>query len=107
MTSRVVDCVSPLQQPHLTPSPRCAHHTVCPSCYLRCSRNTVHGYYNQTYTSETPLSGSNLAVAFGGWADVTTALSDAAGTYSKMVGTKYLDIGGGNNNGYWTASVIT
>ncbi|KAG5181543.1 hypothetical protein JKP88DRAFT_141883, partial [Tribonema minus] len=66
------------------------------------------GYYHQTWdAARTAPAGTTLGVAFGGWADVTLALSDATNTFSKLGGAKYLDVGGGNGSGAWTAALIT
>ena len=49
----------------------------------------------------------NLAVAFSGWASVSSALTDSAAAYSSLKGIKFLSIGGGNGNGRFTAAVLT
>lgn len=65
------------------------------------------GYYYKTWESKSAPTGTNLGVAFGGWASASQALTDALGTFSRLAGSKYLDVGGGNANGYWTASRIS
>ncbi|KAG5192730.1 hypothetical protein JKP88DRAFT_159682 [Tribonema minus] len=67
----------------------------------------VKGYYDQTWQQRAAPSGTNLGVAFGGWADVDQALADAQQVYNNLVGSKYLDIGGGDSNGRWTSNSIT
>jgi hypothetical protein len=66
------------------------------------------GAYDWTWVVGAPaVSGANMGVAFSGWADVTNALRDSAGTLSSLPGTKYLSIGGGNANGRFTAQVLS
>ena len=47
-----------------------------------------------------------MAISFSGWNDVTNALSDGQQVFTKLQGEKYLDIGGGNANGRWSADII-
>jgi hypothetical protein len=67
----------------------------------------VQGYYDKTWAPRAAPAGTNLGVAFSGWARATRALSDAAVTFPSLVGSKYLSIGGGNGNGRWTLASIT
>ena len=47
-----------------------------------------------------------MAISFSGWNDVNNALSDGQQVFNKLQGEKYLDIGGGNANGRWSADII-
>jgi hypothetical protein len=73
----------------------------------RIAGGIVQGYYDWTWAPRAAPAGTNLGVAFGGWASATNALTDAAGILPSLVGAKYLDIGGGNTNGRWTLASIT
>lgn len=64
-------------------------------------------YWLWTYSSGKPLPGATIGIAFSGWANVKTALADSAGKMNQLAGKKFLCIGGGNNNGAFTASVLT
>jgi len=57
------------------------------------------GYWDKTWSSSGAPAGATFGVAFNGWADPATALSDSAGVYNSLVGRKYISIGGGNKNG--------
>jgi hypothetical protein len=74
---------------------------------LACPTTGIIGYYDQTWAPHGAPAGANLGVAFGGWASATTALSDAAGVFSSLVGAKYLDVGGGDTTGRWSLNSIT
>ena len=65
------------------------------------------GYWLWTYASGAPLPGATIGIAFSGWADVDTALSQSAGKLAALVGKKFLSIGGGNTNGAFTNTVLT
>jgi hypothetical protein len=47
---------------------------------------------------------TNVGVAFSGWADPNSALSDSNSVYSRLPGRKYISLGGGNANGRFTWS---
>lgn len=65
----------------------------------------VIGYWWWTWSStQQAPAGTNLGVAFSGWADVNSALSESAAIVNKLPGQKYLSIGGGNDNGHFTAA---
>lgn len=68
---------------------------------------TYMGYWLWTYSSGNSLPGANIGIAFSGWADVDTALSDSAAKLGQLVGKKFLCIGGGNSNGAFTSTVLT
>jgi len=48
----------------------------------------------------------NLAVAFSGWVDPATAVSNSASIKNSLPGTKYIGLGGGNSNGAWTSALV-
>ncbi|WP_173974932.1 LysM domain-containing protein [Magnetospirillum sp. LM-5] len=64
------------------------------------------GYWRRTWLSVTPPAGANLGIAFSGWTDPDQALSNSAATVAGLVGTKYLGLGGGNENGRFSADLL-
>jgi len=81
---------SPAPQPTPTPAP-----TPAPPA----PAGDIIGYWDKTWAPGAAPTGANLGVAFNGWADPAQALSDSAGVYNDLAGTKYISIGGGNANG--------
>lgn len=65
---------------------------TCPSA----SDAQYKGYWNWTWSSstETP-AGTNLGIAFSGWADVSKAVSQSAHVKDHLPGQKFLSLGGG------------
>ena len=51
-------------------------------------------------------AGTNLDIAFGGYADIALALNDAAATSTHLLSKKLLNVGGGNWAGHWTVALI-
>jgi hypothetical protein len=68
---------------------------------------SVQGIWYWTWSSSASVSGKTLSVAFSGWVDADQALSDSSSIYPKLVGQKYLSIGGGNGNGHFTAASLS
>jgi len=68
----------------------------------------VIGLYYWTWdnSNPTPPAGCNLGVAFGGYSNPGTALSDASSVHNKLPGTKYLDLGGGDSSGNWDSGTL-
>ena len=66
----------------------------------------VIGYWDEGWRKVTPPEGANMAIAFMGYSDITTALQDSAKLISAMVGKKYLCLGGGNDAGGWSIQTI-
>ena len=64
------------------------------------------GYWDWTWSGTACPNNATLSIAFSGWADVDTALADSSNVQSSLVGTKYLCIGGGNNNGRFNVTVL-
>jgi len=63
------------------------------------------GLWYWTWTgAATAPTGSTLGLSFSGWTSVSNAISESAAIINKLPGTKILTLGGGNDNGYWTAS---
>ena len=48
----------------------------------------------------------NFSVAFSGWNNITSALSESELIYSSLRGDKYIAFGGGNANGIWSEDVL-
>jgi len=68
---------------------------------------TTVGYWWWSWQpSGSPPGGTNLGVAFSGYADPDLALSNSQPLYDKLPGMKFLDIGGGDNAGKWTSSQL-
>ncbi len=66
----------------------------------------VIGYWDEGWETVTPPQGANMAIAFMGFSNITTALKDSAKLVDKMVGAKYLCLGGGNEAGGWSSQTI-
>jgi hypothetical protein len=66
------------------------------------------GYWWWTWSAtQLAPANTNIAIAFSGWADPNKALSDSGGVVHKLpVGSKYISLGGGNSNGYFTLSSV-
>ena len=47
-----------------------------------------------------------VGVAFSGWADPLKALQDSSAVQNKLPGTKYISLGGGNENGRFTNDIL-
>jgi hypothetical protein len=73
-----------------------------------CSAQTYKGYYQQTWkaTGKQP-SGTNIGIAFSGWANPNNAVSDSNGVKGALPNTKYIALGGGNANGRWTSALLS
>merc|ERR1711896_83255 len=52
------------------------------------------------------MGGANLGVAFSGWNDPAKALAESEPIRNKLVGDKWIDAGGGNKNGRWSADFL-
>ena len=66
------------------------------------------GIYDWTWTQGGALMppNTNLAVAFSGWADPKNAISESSAIFSKLVGSKYISLGGGASTGHITSQVL-
>ena len=63
------------------------------------------GYWRWTWSRAcVPPNGASIGLAFSGWADVETALQNSDHVRGSLQGRKYICIGGGNDNGAFTAS---
>jgi hypothetical protein len=60
------------------------------------------GFWDKTYMEEPIPSNATMSIAFSGWSDVEKVLSDSNKVLNELVGTKYICIGGGNENGAFT-----
>jgi len=71
------------------------------------------GYYEWTWTwsldGQSPVNHTdeNFSIAFSGMADTISALSESETVYTSLRGERFICIGGGNDNGRWTASAIS
>lgn len=67
----------------------------------------VRGYWWWTWSrTKSAPDDTNVGIAFSGWADVNSAISDSSAVYSKLPGMKVISIGGGNANGRFTVSTL-
>lgn len=57
--------------------------------------SSVIGFWYFTWKAETPPEGTNMSLAFSGYADIDDALSSSMNVRDKLVGKKYLTVGGG------------
>ena len=66
------------------------------------------GYWDWTWSPRTPLPGATMGIAFSGYADVSTGLTESNRVKSSLVGDKYFCIGGGGETtGAMTGTVLT
>ena len=74
---------------------------------LNATLDDVRGYWWWTWsTTNSAPTNTNVGIAFSGWADVNSAISESSNVYNKLPGTKILSIGGGNANGRFTSSTL-
>jgi len=76
--------------------------------WMSMSNAQVVGLYYWTWSSgSVNVSRTNLDVAFSGEIDPENALSESRSILGKLVGEKYISIGGGDSSGRWTANSLT
>ena len=83
--------------------------TAAPSISLAPTSTIQYvGIYDWTWTQGSAVipPNTNLAVAFSGWADPTNAMSESSAIFSKLVGSKYISLGGGASTGHITSQVL-
>ncbi|WP_138506739.1 hypothetical protein, partial [Nostoc sp. PA-18-2419] len=70
--------------------------------------NLIKGYWDKTYSPSHPFDHSTLGIAFSGWAKPDQALSDSAKIKNRLVGHKYISLGGGDSdgNGSFTQEIL-
>ena len=66
----------------------------------------IIGYWDEGWEQVTPPWGANMSIAFLGYSNISEALRDSSKLRSRMVGRKYLAIGGGNDAGAFSASIV-
>jgi len=64
------------------------------------------GFWWWTWGNGSPPGGTNIGIAFSGWSNPQSALSDSSQRQPHLPGTKFISIGGGNNNGAWSSSQL-
>jgi len=74
-------------------------------CTIRTNAQ-VEGIYFWSWSSHANVTYTNLDVAFSGDVDPDRAISDSSSIYPKLIGQKYLSIGGGDNDGRWTETSV-
>ncbi len=62
------------------------------------------GYWNRTWSPRVAPAGSTMGLAFSGWTDPATALSQSAPVKAGLAGAKFITLGGGNANGAFQAT---
>lgn len=65
------------------------------------------GYWRKTWVACTAPAGATMGLAFSGWTDPNSALSNSAPVVDGLVGVKYITLGGGNENGAFSASALS
>jgi len=69
------------------------------------ARDGVVGYYAPTWgMASVGQDDANVGVAFSGWNDITTALSESQGL--ELKGTQYLSLGGSSEQGTFTPETV-
>jgi hypothetical protein len=67
----------------------------------------IHGYWWWTWSnSKSAPTGTNMGIAFSGYADPNKAVSDSASLKGKLPNVKYIDIGGGDKSGRWSSGQL-
>lgn len=92
------DCTAP-PTPAPTPAPPTPATTPAPV-------QEIVGYWDKTWGPVSAPQGANLGIAFNGWNDPEKALADSGNVKSSLVGEKWIDAGGGNENGRWNATLL-
>lgn len=64
------------------------------------------GYWAWTWTKAVIPTDTGISIAFSGWTDVTTALQQSTKIMHRLVGDKYICLGGGNQDGAFTRDNI-
>ncbi len=61
-----------------------------------------------TWTGVLPIlpAGTNIGVAFSGWSNINSALSESNAIVAKLPTKKYLSFGGGNHNGFISSATL-
>jgi len=77
------------------------------SCFYSSAHAQVKGIWAWTWSSSVNLANTNLDVAFSGEVDPDQAISASKSLSSKLKGSKYLSLGGGNAAGRWTSSLLS
>merc|ERR1719174_263406 len=67
------------------------------------STTDILGYWALTWQQTAVPSNANLGIAFSGWADPSKAKAESEPVHDGLVGGKWIDAGGGNANGRWSA----
>lgn len=65
------------------------------------------GYWCWTWSPGSAPTGCNTGIAFSGWTDVSTAVSQSNAVIDKLSGDKYICFGGGTSDGDMTAAGLT
>ena len=67
----------------------------------------IIGMWIQTWSPGTNYpEGINVGIAFSGWTDIATALSNSEAIFDTLPPAKFLSLGGGNTSGHWTAETL-
>jgi len=66
----------------------------------------VRGIWYWTWSSSVNLGSTNLGLAFSGYSDPASAMSNSNGVVNNLQGDKYISLGGGNSNGDWHSSTL-
>jgi hypothetical protein len=64
------------------------------------------GYWWQTWLNGHPPGDTNMGFAFTGDVKIQQAIDDSKSVQDKLPGEKYITLGGGDNDGRWSADFI-
>ena len=79
------------------PSPK----TTTPTPITTSAENI--GYWDWTWHDKPATLETTIGLAFSGWTDVATALAQSKKVYNRLVGEKYICLGGGGKSGRFDA----
>ena len=66
------------------------------------------GYWDWTWSPTAAVPGATMGIAFSGWANVDTAISQSNQVFNSLVGDKYISLGGGaEDTGAFTATFLS
>lgn len=65
-------------------------------------KNEIVGYWDWTWDPGASVPGTNIGIAFSGWAEVTTAIQQSEEIREDLEGSPFICLGGGNENGAFT-----
>lgn len=89
----------PSPEQNISPPP---HKISPPSSTTTVAAENI-GYWDWTWHDKPATPDTTIGLAFSGWTDVATALAQSKKVYNRLVGTKYICLGGGGKAGRFDA----